>query len=312
MRRFVAAVMAGERFAGQPPPVELVQRAHLGPVAYRSGLSEHRAEYAASAVMAARRAALLDEVVAALRGRGVRVALIKGIAHAGTLYPDPAERPMQDIDLLIRPNQVPDGIRAVTAIGFEPAGDARMMSGYYHALTFARGDMMLELHRGIVQHGRTGLRMFDLWRRARPDEQVGGAERLDPADDLLVTCLHIARHELLVPILSYLDVLRGRARLDDTGHEALRRRAATYRVVRPLEAVLAMTDLLAAGGSGTPAAGPVGRLLPSAEDVLLGTVPGRLEQVTRKLILTGSARGMAALGLAYGRALLDGRLRGGQ
>src|SRR5678816_2510112 len=100
MRAFVVGVMTDAATRDRPPST-LVRAHHLGPIAYKRGVAEFRAEYAASTVVAERRAGLLAEVVGALRTRGVRVALVKGISFVGTIYPDPAERPMNDIDLLI-------------------------------------------------------------------------------------------------------------------------------------------------------------------------------------------------------------------
>jgi hypothetical protein len=305
MRAFVAAVLRGEPSSVEPPP-DLVRLAHMGPLAYRMGYAEHRAEYAACAIQAERRRALVGEVAGALHQRGVRAFLVKGIAHAGVLYPDPAERPMHDIDLLVEPRALPDAIRGMHALGFSSASRPRARSGYYHAVTLVRGDMLVELHRGIVQHGRTGIRMAELWRRALPEPALPGAERLEPIDDLLVTCLHVARHELHVPAINYVDVARALERRDASDLRELEARARRYGVGRPLAAVLAMTELLRAGATGRPASGGLALVLPTTECILLGRVPSRVLQLARKMVLTEGTRSRAALGFAYGKALVDG------
>lgn len=52
------------------------------------------------------RRALLLEVTAELEAAGIAYAVLKGGALLGGVYPDPAVRPVRDIDLLIRPTEV--------------------------------------------------------------------------------------------------------------------------------------------------------------------------------------------------------------
>jgi hypothetical protein len=302
MREFVSAVMTG-RPLGTPPPTDLVAKAHLGPLAFRMGMQVFRAEYAASAIMAERRAAVLAQVTTHLRDIGVPVALIKGIAYAGTVYADHAERPMQDIDLLVRRADLPAALRCLSGLGFGRVGMARKLSGYHHAIALVRDDAMVELHRSIVQHHRTRLRIGDVWRRARFDGDTG-AHRLDPVDELLFCVLHIARSELAVPAINYVDVHRLWTSLDEAGRVVLRTRAAAARVVRALDAVLAMTELLRAGRRGRPG-GRVVAVLPASDDVLTGERPRRLRQIAQKALLTEGPVEFFGLGLAYARATLD-------
>lgn len=296
MRGFVADVMRG-RPMGAAPPVALVQAGHLGPIAYRRGMSELRGEYAASAIVAMRRSAVLAEVVRALARRGVEVALLKGVAFAGTIYPDPAERPMLDIDLLAPRRQLPEAMLGMIELGFARTGSPRGLSGYYHALEYARGDMIVELHRSVVQHGRTGVRIGDVWRRAAVDPAIGAA-RLDPVDDLLFALLHVARSELAVPALNYVDLQRLLDRLDGAARGELERRTRAYRVERAVESALAMTELLADGRPGRIRVRG-GAVLPTSDQVLLGVRPGRLRQIAQKMVLTEGAREVAGLGLTW-------------
>lgn len=306
MRAFIAAVMCGASEAPADAPDQLVERHHLAPIAYKMGLTRFREVYAASAVMASRRAALLAELVSALRARRVRVALMKGVAYSGTIYPDPAERPMHDMDLLIPRREVPEAMRVMAAHQMSRVMGVRRRSRYYHSIELQRGDMMVELHRGIMQHYRTSIRMGDVWRRARPDPSAGGAERLDPVDDALLCILHIARHELAVPAINYVDVRRLWLRLDETGRAEVRARAVEYRVGRPVAAVLSMTELLTAGRPGRIHLRG-GRVLPDADEILLGHQPARMRQLGQKLLLTDGPREALGLGIAYyTTALVDG------
>lgn len=308
MRAFVAAVLSGGA-AAPDPPLELIQRAHLGPIAYRMGVTALRHEYAASMIVAERRRHLLAEVVGALHAAGVRSAPIKGIGFIGTIYPDAAERPMNDIDLLVPAALMHVALRTMTSLGFERVGYSRKLSGYYHALAFSREGLMVELHRHIVQHGRTSLRMADVWRRATPATAAGGAERLEPVDELLICMLHIARHELAVPAINFVDVSRLWRRLDAVQRATLAERAEAYRVARAISAVRSMTDLLAAGRHGRPEVGLASRVLPTTDDVLLGKRPRRARQLGQKLVLVQGPRELVGLTIAWAAAIASGARR---
>jgi hypothetical protein len=58
--------------------------------------------------------AQLQEIVAALRQDGVDSLVLKGGALAWTIYPSPAQRPMADLDLMVRPEH---GERAAAVLG---------------------------------------------------------------------------------------------------------------------------------------------------------------------------------------------------
>lgn len=307
MREFASAVLTGR--SAPSAPAELVRRGNIGPLAYSLGLPEHRNDYAASLIVSVRRQAVLVEVLAALRTAGVRAALIKGCALAGTIYPDPATRPMLDLDLLVPAPRMADAARALYTIGFARAGRARTLSGYSHAVAFSRSDMVVELHRNIIQHSRTAIRIGDLWRRAVPDPLGSGGERLDQVDELLVCMIHIARHELAVPLLNYVDVARLTARLDAAERAELDRRAREFEATRAIVAVRSMTELLTTGAAGHPALGLGSTVLPTSDDVLCGVRPGRVRQIAQKLLLTDGPLRIARLGFAHAWSALDGLRR---
>jgi len=305
MRRFVAAVFTGAPIA-EPPPLHLLQIAHMAPLAYKRGHKAFQGDYAATLIVAGRRAQVLAEVVQAFTSRGIAIAPIKGAAFVGTIYPDPAERPMNDIDVLVPVAQIPDAMRVMEQLGFQRTGVARKLSGFYHAVVFIRGEVMFELHRNIVQAYRTRVNLDDIWRRAV--RQPSGAHHLDDLDQLLLAALHIARHELSVHAINYLDIHHLWSRLSPDEQRAARARADEWRITRSFETVLAMTDLLARGERAAP--GP--RFLPSTDDVLLGTKPTRGRQIAQKLWLTEGTRERLGLGFAWAGAIVEGwwRTRG--
>ncbi len=305
MRALVAAVL-NDRPIGEPPPLYLVQTGMLAPIAYRRGMAAARSDYAATMIVAERRRKVLEEVVRAFTADGIDITLIKGCAFVGTIYPDPAERPMNDMDVLVRQHQLPAAIDHMIALGFQRVGFDRKLSDFYHAVVFLRGDVMFELHRNIVQPYRTGMRIEDAWERSSLDPNGVGERRLDRVDELLICAMHIARHELAAPAINYVDVSRLWNRLGQAERTTMFARAREWRISRAIAAVLAMTDNLAHGRVGSPAIGPGSRVLPSTDDVLRGVQPARLRQIAQKLFLAQGTRERLGLGFTTVAAIVDG------
>jgi Uncharacterised nucleotidyltransferase len=84
----------------------------------------------------ARRAALMLADLAALLRRcnaaGVALMPLKGAVLAAHYYPDPALRPMADIDVLVRPAQLPVSAAALGAMGLRLSEVTPRHSTYQH------------------------------------------------------------------------------------------------------------------------------------------------------------------------------------
>ena len=305
MRRFVADILC-ERPMGEPPPYELLQVGYLTPIAYRRGFARSKGDYAATLIVADRRARVIREVAATFIARGIELAPIKGAALVGSIYPDPAERPMNDIDALVRVDQLPSAIEAILSLGFERVGFSRKLSNFYHAIVFLRGDIMFELHRNIVQPYRTNLRIADVWARSTIDAATRGIRRLEPIDELLICAVHMARHELAVPAINYVDISRLWKRLSPSDQASARARAEEWRVARAFAAVLAMTENLAHARIGSPDVGAGSSILPTTDDILLGLKPKRARQIAQKLLLAQGTRDRIGLGFVTVAAIVDG------
>ncbi len=239
----VRALHAGASPAGRDrlPPPALVRHHRLAPLCFRAGLAEYRDDYAASALVAARRERRLAEAIAALTAAAVPVALLKGVSYAPTLYPDVAERPMTDIDLLVPPDQHPAALAALTGIGYRLG--TRL--GHHHAVMMVRGDDPIDVHRAILSARTCRIDLGAVWRRAAPaTERSDGARRLDPVDELLFHFAGLTRTALVAPLISYLDGARMLARLSRPDRLALPRRASAYRVARVVEVGLSTVGAL--------------------------------------------------------------------
>lgn len=274
----VAALADGR--PAPPAPAESVRRHRLAPLAYRAGRSEYRDDFVMSSLRAEQQRAIAAEAVDALVAAGIQVALLKGISYAGWLYADPGERPMTDVDLLVPLIAHDRATEVLGRAGYQHDGIGAQRSSRHHAITLRRGGGSVDLHRSPIQLGRATIDFAGVWSRACPAPWVPGSFRLETVDEILFHVAHLARHELIAPLLAYVDAGRMLRRLDPSGWATLLERAQAWRFRRVLERCLAVIEHVI-GWRPTP--GPW--WLPRKIEVLRGDVPSRPVQVGRKLML---------------------------
>ena len=300
MRGLVATLLGNPTpFAAADLPLDLVRRHLLAPLAYKAGVAALRNDYIASSLQAERRAVVLSEALDALGSAGTPVILLKGIAYAGSIYADPAERPMSDIDLLVRSPDMPVAERALTRLGYWRAGSAAQSSVTRHAITLKRRDGSIDLHRHVLHAGRSRIDIAAIWRDAEPSH-IAGARRPAPVHEYILHAAHIGRHEGLVPLVNYVDA----ARLEpDASDRALATLSSQWRVSRAVDAVgVARRDLGDGGGER-------GHLLsfPSSDEILAGALPPRWLQISRKLRMIDDSLGVIGLAVATVRGRVASR-----
>ena len=150
----------------------------------------------------------LVEVVTALRREGMDVIVLKGGALARTVYRSPAQRPMIDLDLLVRQEQMACASAVIEALGYSlsstvPAHMAAFQHrfGYGSEWVRAREGRVTRLDLQYVLVGAHWCRgafpvVSDaLWEAARTLDLDGAAAlQLSPEDTLIHLCLHLALH----------------------------------------------------------------------------------------------------------------------
>jgi hypothetical protein len=165
----------------------------------------------------------LGQIVGSLREEGVEVIVLKGGALAWTVYASPALRPMTDLDLLVRPEQMKQLGLVVEALGFHRSESlpAHMVSFQER---FGGGAVWIRERNGKitgldVQSDLAGVnwcrRAFPveegaLWEAARPlDLGETAARQLSAVDALIHLCLHPALHHgYAYPLIGYVDIDR--------------------------------------------------------------------------------------------------------
>jgi len=131
-----------------------------------------------------RRLSHLDGLEAAAERTGRSLCLLKGAAFSGWLYPDPAVRPMADIDALVRTEDFSGWVSEIEKLGFRRHESSDHATCFRHRHT----GVFLELHRSLTSCNRyLGVSTAELLERSQPS---GRLRTLCPEDHLLHLCLH--------------------------------------------------------------------------------------------------------------------------
>lgn len=258
------------------------------------------------------RAHVLAQVASALRDVAAPTLLVKGAALALTVYPSPASRPMQDIDLLVRRADRDRVLAALTAAGgiVHESPDRPLTAEFLGetAVMMHAGStsFLVEIHTSLDKLVPRPIDEAGLFARALPAPSLPGLLVPSAEDHALLIALHAAGHELRHAV-ALLDLeLLFRHGID---FDTLVRRASEWRLTTVMHAM--MTALHALGAASvTPAhvaafdPGPLRRLLVErVHDPAAALDPPRssalgLPWIIRQIPLRDD---LAAYGLGLGR-----------
>ncbi len=143
----------------------------------------------------------LVQILGTFEERGVSCLVLKGMALAYLVYPDPATRTMSDIDLLIHPHAIGQASEALGQLGYRAV---RQYEEYKEELCHFGGELafvktggpLVELHWMLEQYERLrGLIHIDeesLWQRAVSYSLNGTqAKALSAEDQVLTLSIHL-------------------------------------------------------------------------------------------------------------------------
>jgi hypothetical protein len=143
---------------------------------------------------------LLDTLAAA----GIPTLVLKGAALAGTVYDEPALRPMEDFDLLVPRTHFARAVAATLAAGWSfdpPLADPEPHFVFQHAVGFRRdGGGAVDLHWTAAGLPVNGSEARAVQESSQP-HRIGDRETrtLGPADQLLQICTHATRFNPDIP-----------------------------------------------------------------------------------------------------------------
>jgi len=190
----------------------------------------------------------LEAVLHALADKGITVILLKGAALARTVYAEAGVRPMRDLDLLVRRQDVRAARNALEAVGYTPL-DVETRAGidleYRHSVTLQRVGILttlIELHWSIFapQYYLHRLPMEWFWQTAIP-VRVGNAPTLilGPEAQLLHLCAHLVLHHEGTELLWLNDIAEViSCYQNQMDWEQLLDRAQAYDLLLPLQQLL--------------------------------------------------------------------------
>jgi hypothetical protein len=187
-----------------------------------------RAAYLAATAQAALRERELGRVLTALTNEQIPTLVLKGAALAETAYPDPALRPMSDVDLLVRPADRPRARAVLLGLGYEDESNGP--EDFVNAAAGLDIDLHTELLNVTRLPSRRGAWRFDLeafWARATPGRVAGVAVLVpDPVDHFVYLSQHLLLHHGMDGALRLADLLALGLHLDAApGWEMVGRRA---------------------------------------------------------------------------------------
>jgi hypothetical protein len=145
----------------------------------------------------------LATILGALQGQGIPAILLKGLHLAKLVYPEPALRPMADIDLLLHKDDLSRAAQILQELGYSAGREfdlGREARKHQHIPPFYQpGKAPVELHWTIATPtGPLKVDLDGLWRRAQPAEVAGlPALVLAPEDLLLHLSLHLLQDEFI-------------------------------------------------------------------------------------------------------------------
>jgi hypothetical protein len=157
---------------------------------------------------------------------GIPLVVLKGLSLAGWVYPDPACRPMDDIDLLVKPEHLQAASQLLTSLGYSDK-----IFGIEDFRNPATG-IVVDLHAELLNTTRFPVRRAawcpDLdawWNRTRFLPSHTHVRSLHPHDHLVYLCHHAWLHHGLRKSLGLVDVclLLRKIEADVTGESVLQR-----------------------------------------------------------------------------------------
>jgi len=108
---------------------------------------------------------LVGDVARAIAGPGMQVMPVKGALLQHWLYEDPAERPMTDVDLLVRPDDFGSVVESLEAAGYRRTRH-RSVGGIVMETPFG---LALDLHSQLFDCARYRMPTADLFARSSED-----------------------------------------------------------------------------------------------------------------------------------------------
>jgi hypothetical protein len=142
----------------------------------------------------------LQTILNAFHGAGIKAIALKGVALAGDVYPDIGLRPMVDIDLLVKEDELAFADKVMTDLGYATVHSLKSEQWYkehhFHLPPYrhARKPVVVEIHWDITR-STFGTDIHKWWPRAISKNIMGHPVLVPSPEDMLIhLCLHLFNH----------------------------------------------------------------------------------------------------------------------
>jgi hypothetical protein len=151
------------------------------------------------------RTQVLTDILTCYQAAGIEALVLKGAALAQMVYPQPVLRPMRDIDILVRAEEVYRAYALLPQIGFTPPQGAHYGLGpdHHHLTAIKRTadgfSVSVEVHHALHLNERGHPLRFDAYAPTAQCFMLGGvtAQTLGREE----TLWHIYRHAFCMPLI---------------------------------------------------------------------------------------------------------------
>lgn len=151
------------------------------------------------------------ELVGHFGRAGIDTLVLKGNALiAGGYFDDAGDRPLQDIDILIRPEDQEAASDQLRSLGWDDVGPDQFVE--YHSYNWRSPDgVLLDLHRKLFQPPYPFVGLDSLWAHSKEVELFGAPVRIPDPTHLLMHCVvhgRVCWGTVPNPILWIVDAMR--------------------------------------------------------------------------------------------------------
>ncbi|HZS59839.1 MAG TPA: lasso peptide biosynthesis B2 protein [Gemmatimonadaceae bacterium] len=185
---------------GDPPSPAAIREARLGAYAYTVLPREHadRSAYSGDFLSSLARCqdtkAKLAPLLAAWRAAGIEALLFKGFHLAEFIYPVAAARFWGDVDVVLRPGDIPAAASVAEAMGWSAWPEAGGSYSLIHPDGVVRVDVQRYVVHGILPWNRRQRRITEaVWARSTECSWLGVTVRLPHPVDAALVCLLVHR-----------------------------------------------------------------------------------------------------------------------
>ncbi len=161
----------------------------------------------------------LENILTTFNQHGIAAIALKGAVLAEQLYGNPGLRTMVDMDILVKPEELPLANSLMQEMGYKQLITTQPWDHAFHEAPFckeAQFPLFIEIHWKLDDQKLVDVPYDEIWHRAQPIQTPGVTTKgLSPEDNLLFLCNHLTKQENQL-LKSLCDITELIKKYDDT------------------------------------------------------------------------------------------------